>query len=242
MLIARCRPSTTEKPPNRPMTLIRSLINTLINLIARVELRGAENIPASGGCILAANHLGRLDVALVYYVIPRNDIILIIAEKYQKYRLARWLAHKFNVLFINRHNADFAAVRAVLKRLQSGQVLAIAPEGTRSKSGKLLPGQPGACYLASKANVPIIPIAATGAQDANVLAHLKRLRRPHITITIGEPFSLPPLQGNRETQLQTNTDEIMCRIAALLPPEYRGHYAEHPRLHQLLTPPAPKQP
>ncbi|GAB4397078.1 MAG: lysophospholipid acyltransferase family protein [Anaerolineales bacterium] len=224
------------------MALIRRLISLFVKLIARVELRGAENIPATGGCILAANHLGRLDLGLVYYVVPRDDIILVIAEKYQKYRLARWFARTFNAIFINRHNADFAAVRAVLKRLQSGQVLAIAPEGTRSKSGSLLPGQPGACYLASKANVPIIPIAATGAQDTNVLAHLKRLRRPHITITIGEPFSLPPLQGNREAQLQTNTDEIMCRIAALLPPEYRGHYAEHPRLQQLLTPPAPQQP
>lgn len=224
------------------MTLIRFIIRLLINLFVHVEIRGAENIPTTGGCILAANHLGRLDAALVYYVVPRNDILIVIAEKYQKYRLIRWLARRVNAIFINRHHTDFAAVRTVLKRLQNGQIFVVAPEGTRSKTGKLLPGQPGTCYFASKANVPIIPIAATGAQDANVLAHLKRLRRPHITITIGEPFNLPPLQGNRETQLQTNTDEIMCRIAALLPPEYRGHYAEHPRLHQLLTPPAPQQP
>lgn len=218
------------------MTIIRFIIRLLVKLLVRVEIHGAENIPATGGCILAANHLGRLDAALVYYVIPRNDILIVIAEKYQKYRLIRWLARRVNAIFINRHNADFTAVRAVLKRLQSGQIFVVAPEGTRSKTGKLLPGQPGTCYLASKAGVPIIPVAATGAQDENVRSHLVRLRRPRVTVTIGEPFNLPPLQGNREAQLQTNTDEIMCRIAALLPPEYRGYYAEHPRLHQLLPP------
>jgi len=123
----------------------------------------------------------------------------------------------------------------MLNRLQRGGVLAIAPEGTRSQNGALIEGRPGVSYLAAKAGVPILPVAATGTQDTLVKEQLSHLRKPHITVRIGQPFMLPPLQGqDRDAALQGYTDEIMCRIAALLPPDYRGVYADHPRLRQLI--------
>jgi 1-acyl-sn-glycerol-3-phosphate acyltransferase len=111
----------------------------------------------------------------------------------------------------------------------------MAPEGTRSQSEALIPGRPGAAYLASKTGVPIVPVGVTGTEDRAVKARLRRLQRPHIVIRIGSPFTLPPMERqDRDAYLQAYTDEIMCRIAVLLPPTYRGVYADHPRLKELL--------
>ena len=78
-------------------------------------------------------------------------------------------------------------------------------------------------------------MAITGTWDKEVYGRLKRFKRLDITIRVGETFTLPPLpRQNKDEFLQQSTDEIMCRIAAMLPPEYRGVYAEHPRLLELL--------
>jgi 1-acyl-sn-glycerol-3-phosphate acyltransferase len=121
--------------------------------------------------------------------------------------------------------------------MQNGGVLAIAPEGTRSKSGALIQARPGGIYLAWKAGVPILPVAVTGTQDALVVDRLKHLKRLDIKATVGTAFTLPQeARGKgRETLLQEYTDDVMCRIAALLPEEMRGVYAEHPRIKELLT-------
>jgi 1-acyl-sn-glycerol-3-phosphate acyltransferase len=165
----------------------------------------------------------------------RDDIVLMVAEKYQKYAVWRWLAKELDAIWLNRYEADIHALRLVQKRLRQGELLAMAPEGTRSQSEALIPGRPGAAYLASKTGVPIVPVGVTGTEDRAVKARLRRLQRPHIVIRIGSPFTLPPMERqDRDAYLQAYTDEIMCRIAVLLPPTYRGVYADHPRLKELL--------
>ncbi len=216
-------------------SLARYLLVIMVRLIAKMEITGLENLPASGSFILAGNHIGRLDPFLFYSVSNRRDIILLVAEKYQKYAILRWLVKQVNGIFVDRYSADFHALRIVLNRLQKGGVLVIAPEGTRSASGNLLEGRAGTTYLAAKSGLPIVPVAATGTEDAVVMDRLKHFRRLHIRAYVGEPFTLPPLSNkNRGEQIQQGTDEIMCRIAALLPPDRRGVYANHPRLMELL--------
>ena len=216
-------------------SLIRFLIRLLVPVVMRLEVIGKENLPASGAFIAAANHLGVLDPVLVYYLLDRQDIILIIAEKHSKYTFVRWLVRSLDAIYIDRYNADMAVMRKVLKRLRKGGVLVIAPEGTRSRSGTLLEGKQGASYLAAKAGVPVVPVGGIGTEDRLFLTNLKRLRKTPVTVRIGKPFRLPSLpREDREAILQTDTIEIMCRIAALLPPEYRGVYADHPRLQELL--------
>jgi 1-acyl-sn-glycerol-3-phosphate acyltransferase len=216
-------------------SLIRFLIRLLVPVVMRLDVSGMENLPEKGAFIAAANHLGVLDPVLVYYLLDRQDIILIIAEKHSKYTLVRWLVRNLDVIFIDRYNADMAVMREVLKRLRKGGVLVIAPEGTRSRSGTLLEGRQGASYLAAKAGVPIVPVGAVGTEDRLFLRNLKRLRKTPVTVRIGKSFCLSALpKENREAILQADTIEIMCRIAALLPPEYRGAYADHSRLKELL--------
>jgi 1-acyl-sn-glycerol-3-phosphate acyltransferase len=212
----------------------------IVRLFTRLELRGTENVPASGSYVLASNHLGRLDPILIYYFSGRRDIIMLVAEKYGKYRLIRWFVKQLDGIFVNRFEADFGAVREALTRLRKGGVLVLAPEGTRSQTGALIDGKPGVIYMAAKAGVPIIPVAITGTEDKQVVASLKRLRRPKVVARAGQAFTLPPLKAgrsagrDRDEALQEYTDEIMCQIGALLPPEYRGVYAEHARLKELL--------
>ena len=213
----------------------RFLVHLLMRLAVTIEVHGMENLPATGGYIAAANHLGRLDPGLVYSLLDRQDIIMLVAEKYRRFAILRWLVKSLDGIWVDRFNADFAAMRNVLERLRKGGALIMAPEGTRSPTGALLEGRAGASYLAARAGVPVLPVAVTGTEDQQVKKYLRQLKRTPVTVRVGEPFSLPPVgKQERDALLQQYTDEIMCRIAALLPPAYRGFYAEHPRLQELL--------
>jgi 1-acyl-sn-glycerol-3-phosphate acyltransferase len=215
--------------------ILRFIIRLIIHTIANVEAVGFENLPKRGSFVIAANHIGRLDAALPYYLINRSDIIMMVAEKYEKYAFYRWLVKLVNGMFVDRYNADVRTIRETLRRLQQGQILTITPEGTRSKSGTLIEAKTGGLYLAMKADVPIIPVGLTGTEDLVVVDLLKHFKRLNIKIVAGEPFRLPPVHGaERGRALLQYTDEVMCRIAALLPAERRGFYAEHPRLKELL--------
>lgn len=216
--------------------LARLIIHLIVKLTTRVTSNYRDVLPKTGSYIVAANHLGRIDAALIYNYINRKDLIIFVAEKYRGNMLFAWFTRQLNAIYVDRYNADFAAVREVLKRIKAGGVMVIAPEGTRSRTGKLQPGLPGAAYLASKAGVPLYPAAATGCEDSIFFANLKRLRRTQVNIVVGQPFILPPVKGvDRDESLQQYTDEIMCQIAALLPEQYRGVYADHPRLQELLS-------
>lgn len=217
--------------------LARFIVRLILRLVARLELHGYENVAGlEGGALAVSNHLGRLDVALVYYYLDRRDILVLVAEKYQKSALIRWFAKAFGAVFVDRFNADLNAMRIALNHLKQGKVLVLAPEGTRSRTGALIEARSGASYLAARSGVWVVPIGVYGSEDKAVLDALRHFRRARICARIGKPFKLPPLKGDdREATLRAYTDEMMCRIAALLPERYRGVYANHPRLKEILT-------
>jgi len=213
---------------------LRSIFRFIFALISHVESDGAENIPAQGGAILAANHLALIDSPLVFIMIERNDLTGLVADKHKRNPFLFLLVSAINGIWINRETADLHALRVARDFLQDGGLLGIAPEGTRSNTGALMHAKTGVAYLANKADVPIVPIAISGTEK--LVPELRRLRRAHLMVRIGKPFKLPPLdRSDRSASLQSNTDEIMCRIAAQLPSAYRGEYADHPRLQELLV-------
>lgn len=214
---------------------IRWLIRLIFNLIARVEVRGYENLPKEGSYVIATNHLGFVDVPIAFYALDRWDMFVMIGEKWQNIGLFRWVGKYFNFVFIDRFNPDIKTLRKVISLMQENNILVIAPEGTRSRTGALIEAKPGASYLATKLNRPIVPVGITGTEDEVLLDNLKKLRRSHFIVTAGPVFSLPPLpRENRDEALNQYTDDIMCHIAALLPEKYRGVYANHPKLKELL--------
>jgi 1-acyl-sn-glycerol-3-phosphate acyltransferase len=215
---------------------LRLLASLIVRVACRVEVSGRENIPRAGKGIVAANHLGRIDALLTYTAVPREDAILTPAKKYQKVAFFRWAARALNAIWLDRFNADVRALLLVIRRLNQGELFVVAPEGTRSPSEALIEGKPGTAYIAAKTGAPIIPAAINGTEDRLVVAGLRRLRRARVTVKVGKAFTLPPLEGrDREAALKEYTDEIMCQIAALLPPQKRGVYADHPRLMELLS-------
>jgi len=215
---------------------LRWLVRFVLNLIAHVEVHGYENIPKEGNFVIATNHLGIVDAAMAFYALDRWDLFIPVAEKWELNPFLRWLGKYFNFIFIDRFNPDIKAMRKILKLMDEGNNLVIAPEGTRSRVGSMIEGKPGVSYLASRLGQPIIPVAIAGTEDKVVFGNLKRLRRSRITVTAGPTFTLPPLpKADRDAALKQYTDEIMCRIAALLPDKYHGVYAGHPRLKELLT-------
>ena len=214
--------------------IIRAVARFLFKLLTRLEVSGLENVPLQGACILAVNHLARIDPALVFAMLEREDVTGLVADKYLRYPFYRWIANALKGIWINREEADINALRAARNFLLSGGMLGIAPEGTRSRTGALIAAKTGVAYLADKARVPIVPVAVYGTEKA--IRELLRLRRPTLKISFGKPFHLPPLAGSdRSAALQRYTEEIMCQIAAMLPPPYRGVYADHPRLKELLA-------
>jgi 1-acyl-sn-glycerol-3-phosphate acyltransferase len=174
-----------------------------------------------------------IEVPLVYCLLNRDDASGLVAKKHQNNPLFRWLANAIKGIWINREEIDTRALRAARDHLKGGGVLGIAPEGTRSQTGALIKAKTGVAFLADQADVPILPVGVSGTWQ--ITKEILKLRRPKINVNFGELFTLPPIdRKERDTGLIQNTDEIMCRIAALLPPENRGAYAEYPRVHELL--------
>jgi 1-acyl-sn-glycerol-3-phosphate acyltransferase len=218
----------------------RFIIRTITKLIAHIEVTGIEKMPSTGAYIAVSNHLGRLDALLPYIFSDRTDLVMLIAEKYYENPILRYLGKQLDGVFIDRFNADVGALRETFSRLKRGAMLAMAPEGTRSTTEGLIEGKLGTGYLAAKAGVPIIPVGITGTEDRLVKQQLRHFRRVQIKAWVGNEFSLPPFDNkNRETAVQHATDEIMCQIAALIPPHNRGIYANHPRLVELLSQASP---
>ncbi len=215
---------------------VRWLIRRIFNLIAHVEVSGYEYLPKDGSFVIATNHLGIVDVPIAFYALDRWDMFVMIGEKWREVNLFRWVGKYFNFIFIDRFNPDIKALRKVISLMEENNILVIAPEGTRSRTGSLIEAKSGVSYLATKLNRPIVPVGITGTEDKTILGNLKRFRRSPVTVTAGPAFTLPPLpKQNRDEALKQYTDEIMCHIAAILPEEYRGVYANHPKLKELLA-------
>jgi 1-acyl-sn-glycerol-3-phosphate acyltransferase len=213
---------------------IRWIIRLIFRLLARVNVSGLENVPRQGGILMAINHLSRVDPPLIYYLVGRNDASALVADSYKSNPFFSLMVYLVGGIWINRQEADIHALRLARAHLQGGGLLGVAPEGTRSHTGSLISAKTGVAYLADKADMPVLPAAISGTETA--FAQLFRLRRPQINVQFGVPFRLPPIdRQERDACLQHNTDEIMCRIASMLPPQYWGVYAGHPRLEQLLA-------
>lgn len=212
---------------------LQSVIRFLIRILTRTHFVGAENIPTSGPVILATNHLSRIDLPVLFINPARPDLTALVTTKYQNYPFLRWIITTARGIWLNRDTADFTAFRVAAEVLKQDRALGIAPEGTRSQTGGLLEGKPGTILLALRSGAPIVPVGLMGT--AGSVPKIFTLRRPRIVAHFGEPFNVPPLEReNRDQQLAALTEELMCRIAVLMPEEYHGFYRGNPRLQQMI--------
>jgi 1-acyl-sn-glycerol-3-phosphate acyltransferase len=209
-------------------------MRVVLNLLANIEFCGSEHLPPEGGLIVTTNHMSRVDTLLLFLNPARKDITALVATKYLQYPFFKWILDTAGIVWLDRDKADFVAFRLAADEIKAGKALGIAPEGTRSPTGQLQEGKPGTVLLAMKTNAPIVPVAIAGTET--FFRRLLTLRRPRVKITFGPAYSLPPIdRANRDESLKKNTDEVMARIAILLPPKYWGFYQDHPRLKEMLA-------
>lgn len=203
-------------------------------ILCRLVVIGRENIPAEGTYILAVNHLSTADIGIVFVGFPAQEWRYFAGEKWAHHPIWGPLMSWLGVIFVNRGEMDRGALREALAALEQGATFALAPEGTRSKTGYMQPGKDGAAFLASQAGVPILPV---GISNTDILfANVRRLRRITVTMRIGQPFSLPDLgRRPRGRDLGDFTCLIMTHIAALVEPRHRGVYGDIPALTALLA-------
>jgi 1-acyl-sn-glycerol-3-phosphate acyltransferase len=206
--------------------VIRAVIRFLVKTLTRLDVEGLENVPERGPYILVTNHLHWLDSPMIFSVMPHPARVFA-GEKWAKRLFIGWLLRSVNAIFVNRGEVDRRALREALATLKAGGVLGMAPEGTRSKTGGLQRGRSGAAYLAYHSGARLAPVVSTGQERA--VSSLLHLRRARVRVVFGPPFDPPPVSGKVTTaHLDSLTEEIMHRLAALLPPEYRGVYADVP--------------
>jgi 1-acyl-sn-glycerol-3-phosphate acyltransferase len=189
------------------------------------EVIGRENVPLEGGLIVASNHMNNADPPAVMLAVPRHPTFMAKKEMFG-WPVLGLIFRAFGAFPVRRTEADLAALRAATELVQRGEMLVMFPEGTRSRTGGLGKGHPGTALVALRTDTPVVPVAVTGTESVRwPWIFLKPRSIKRITVTIGEPFQVPPVQRiNNESAAQA-TDLIMRRIAALLPPEYRGVYA-----------------
>ena len=202
------------------------LSRIFIPTFGSIRVTGRERVPRRGPLIIVANHQSNADPPVMVYAIPRG--IFFMAKRSLFWGpVISYLLHAVHVYPVNRGGRDIDALQWARGALDSGKALLIFPEGTRSP-GSLRQATDGPAYLALSSGAPVLPVAITGTECIKgmfrIAFHFQRLR-----VTIGEPFTLPRAEGRLDrAQLQSATDEVMRRIAALLPPAYRGVYAEAP--------------
>jgi 1-acyl-sn-glycerol-3-phosphate acyltransferase len=202
---------------------LQKTIALLFHLLSRLEIVGAEKVPAEGGMILATNHISRLDTPLLGISCPRR-VYGMVAEKYKSYPFFNWFLKMTDPIWVRRSDFDRGALMEALELLEAGKVLGLAPEGTRSRTASLQPGKPGIAFLAAHAHVPLVPVAITGTEQ--MWARFRRFQRMRVRVTFGEPFRLEKEGRLRSEELAEATQRIMLHIAQLLPPAYRGVYAD----------------
>jgi 1-acyl-sn-glycerol-3-phosphate acyltransferase len=202
-----------------------ALIGCVSRLLWRARLDGVEHLPRSGPFIVVANHCSNLDPLMMGWATGNQigRVVHFMAKiEMRGWPVIGWLATQAGVYFVRRGERDRAAQRFSLETLAAGRPIAIFPEGTRSRDGRLKPGKPGTALIAMRSGAPIVPAGISGTH--RIFPGRSRWPRPtRVLIRFGEPFTLDHVPSGRldREALEAGTERIMAAIERLLPPEQR---------------------
>lgn len=212
-------------------TALHSVVPPIAKAVWRPTVRGLDNVPATGGVILASNHLSFVDSVVIPVIVPRKVVFLAKSDYFTgpglKGTATRLWFEGLGMLPVDRDDtkAAISSLDTALEVLGRGEAFGIYPEGTRSRDGRLYRGRTGVAHLALTAGVPVVPVGLRGTQDIQPIdSSLPRLAK--VTVEFGEPLDFTsrydgvPL-GRARRQA---TDEIMAAIHALTGQELAGVY------------------
>ncbi len=193
----------------------------LLSLLVRWKVTGRAQVPRTGPLIVVSNHLNNADPPILAAGIASRRI-----RYMAKIELFKWPFGIFTRVYgafpVRRFEADMGALLNAERILKRGQALGMFPEGTRSRTGYLGKPHPGTALIALRSGATVLPCAITGTE---VLRNpLRILKRPRMTVTIGQPFTVPAVRRPTEEQVSEMTERIFEAIRTLLPAQYVGPY------------------
>jgi 1-acyl-sn-glycerol-3-phosphate acyltransferase len=208
--------------------IIRYLLGYLVlflgTVLTKISIKGRHNIPSEGSFIIAINHFHRIDPPFVIYGIQRPINFLMASDQIVEAKLM-WGPWLYGFISTNRQNVAPSTIKQSIKALARGEIIGVFPEGA-STDNKLRAPKKGAVFFAQKTKAPILPVSIIGLE--NVSQKWFHGVRPRVEINIGKPFKIKTSEAfdkkTREDILRRLGDDMMCRIAALLPEEYHGLY------------------
>lgn len=204
------------------------LSSWLLWLVGPGTVEGLENVPGEGAYLVVANHCSNLDPPFLGWAVGHRTgrvVHFMAKDEMRRWPVVGWMARSAGAFFVRRGEADRAAQRVALEVLQAGRPLAVFPEGTRSRDGRLNQARLGAAMLAMRTDVPVLPVGISGTHRI----FPGRSRWPHrsrITFRIGPTFRLPHADGVDREALRQGSERIMREIAAQLPPDQRGRWGQ----------------
>jgi 1-acyl-sn-glycerol-3-phosphate acyltransferase len=215
-----------------PRRVVRAFVLSLLRVIARVHIQDIERIPKTGAMLVVSNHVHNADPIILIASFPRS--VHYMAKKEIFVPVVGTLVRLVGTFPVDRGRADRAAIKRAQATLAQGVPVGIFPEGTRSVTRSLQKAHPGAGLLALS-GVPVQPVVITGSErlpfngaKAKAASHLAWPESGHkgVRVLFGDPFVIPKTVGDRRVGVDEATEIIMVELARMLPPDYRGVYAE----------------
>jgi 1-acyl-sn-glycerol-3-phosphate acyltransferase len=208
----------------------------LTGLMFRVDATSLAEVPRHGPLIIVTNHVHIPEIPTLYTrLLPRRVHGMAQAERVLDRNVVGGILRLFGTIPVWRGEADLYALRTGIKKLTEGKIILLDPEGTRSHTGCLQKGRPGAILMALHSGAPVLPVVHYGSE--NYQQNLKRLRRTDLKYVVGKPFRVDAGGQRVNSSIrQQMIDEVMFQMAGLLPSQYRGAYAAlNSAPHQYLT-------
>ena len=202
-------------------------VKAITSLVCHIDAFGLKGVPRLGPLIIYTNHVNILEIPIIYTRLqPRKVHGMLLAERWNNPTL-NWILEEAETIPLHRGEADIDAIHRGLEVLTRGEIIIIAPEGTRSHDGMLQQAIPGVVLLALHSHAPLLPVAYFGAE--NWQENLSNLKRTDFHIRVGKLSHLDD-HGEKVTKSvrRMMMDEMMYQLALLLPPNYRGYYSQAP--------------
>jgi len=214
--------------------IVAFIVKITTEILCRIDAPDIHKIPARGPLIVISNHTGQLEAAVFLGQLQPRPITAWAKMEAWDNAFLNWLFNLWGLIPVRRGEGDTSALRKAIKALENGFIFGIAPEGTRNITGNLKRAHPGVVMLAIHSGANILPLAHWGGE--NFLKNLPRFKRTDFHIRVGEPFRLK-LDGIKVTReiRQQMADEMMIRLAELLPSNYHGAYEKTVKNEKVLT-------
>jgi len=213
---------------------LRGVVYIIAHSIANMDVKGREYIPDSGSLIIAGNHFSIYEPPMMIYASPRPLNILAAGDVDWPFSQA-WALILYGYIPTNRESFKPSTIREAVRVLRNDEVVGIFPEAGMNPELELRQGKPGVAYLSALTQTPVLPVGFSGFGDRQ--RYWRNLTRPTFTIRIGRllpPCNLSQEGQKKKAEMEQYTDEVMRRIAALIPRELRGVYRDDHRVNRYL--------